>query len=171
LINLILPVLIILTIVIALIKNKNAFSLFVEGSKEGFEIFKETFPTLLGMLLSVSMIRTSGFLEDMFSLIMEFFDIDRTFVEVFPLALLKPLSGSASMGMLSDICVSCGASSLVCKIGSVIVSTTDTTLYVLTLYFESIGITKWRHTLKVGIFANIIGVLCAIILSVLFFGF
>lgn len=170
LINLILPGLIIFTIVVAVVKKENAFSLFIDGAKEGLDIFKEVFPTMLGMLLSVSMIRASGFLEDMFALVMEFLDIDKTFVEVFPLAILKPLSGSASIGMLSDLCVNCGSSSLVCRMGSVIVSTTDTTLYVLTLYFESIGITKWRHSLKMGIFANVVGVVCAIILSILFFG-
>ena len=153
-----------------MIQKKNAFSLFVEGSKEGLDIFKEIFPTMLGMLLSVSMIRCSGFLEDLFSLIIRFVDIDKNIVEVFPLAILKPLSGSASMSMLSDVCISCGSSSLACKMGSAIVSTTDTTLYILALYFESIGITKWRHTLKVGLIANAIGVLCAIILSILFFG-
>lgn len=171
LVNLILPVLIIFTVIVAKVKNKNAFSLFVEGSKEGFSLFKEVFPTMLGMLLSVSMIRASGFLEDLFSLVIRFIDVDKNILEVFPLAVLKPLSGSASMGMLSDVCVSCGPSSLSCKMGSAIVSTTDTTLYVLALYFESIGITKWRHSLKVGLFANVVGVLCATILSILLFGF
>lgn len=118
----------------------------------------------------MSMIRASGFLEDMFSLVMSFCRIDKLYIDIFPLVVLKPLSGSASMGMLSDICINCGSASLACKMGSTIVSTTDTTLYVLTLYFESIGIVKWRHTLKMGIFANIVGVLCAIILSILFFG-
>ena len=171
LINYILPGLIIFTVLIALIKKKNVFSLFIEGSKEGLGLFKEVFPTMLGMLLSVSIIRASGFLEDLFKIVIHIFNVDKSVLEVFPLAILKPLSGSASISMLSDLCISCGPSSLVCKMGSVIVSTTDTTLYILTLYFESIGISKWRHSLKVGIIANIIGVLCATILSILFFGF
>ena len=166
----ILPFLIIFSIIVALIKKKNSFGLFLEGSKEGLELFKETFPTMLGMLLSVSMIRASGFLEDVFSLISNFLNVNKNVLEVFPLAILKPLSGSASMSMLNDLCISCGPSSLACRMGSVIVSTTDTTLYIFALYFESIGITKWRHSLKMGILANVVGVLCAIILSMLFFG-
>ncbi len=73
LVNLIIPVLIIFSVVVAMIKKKNAFSLFVEGSKEGFSLFKEVFPTMLGMLLSVCMIRASGFLDDCFSLITRVF--------------------------------------------------------------------------------------------------
>ena len=170
LVNIIFPLLIIFVVSVSFIKGKNSFGLFVEGSKEGLDLFKETFPTMLGMLLSVSMIRSSGFLEDSFDIITNYLKINKDIIEVVPLAILKPLSGSASMSMLNDLCVSCGPSSLACKMGSVIVSTTDTTLYIFALYFESIGITRWRHSLKVGIFANIIGVLCAIILSVLFFG-
>ncbi|MBE6124184.1 MAG: spore maturation protein [Erysipelotrichaceae bacterium] len=168
--SLVVPGLVILAVSACLVAKKNGFELFTKGSKEGISLFLEIFPTMIAMLTAVATLRASGLIEDFALLLSRVFSFKKEWLEIFPLAIFRPISGTASTGIVSDICRVNGADSNVCRMASSLVGCTDTTVYVLSLYFGSIGITKWRHALKAGIVADIIGMSLAITLSLMIFG-
>ena len=167
----IIPVMILVVLFIAIRKKVNAYDAFLDGAKEGMGLIKEVFPTLLGMIAIVATLRSCGLISDLGDGISKVFNIDKTSSELLPLILFRPISGSASISVFSSVCKDYGADSLVCKVGSVIQGSTDTTLYVLSLYFSSIGITKWKHALKTGLIADVVGIGVGVLLSIIFFGF
>lgn len=167
----IVPLMILIVLVIALIKKVDAYDSFLTGAKEGMSLIKEIFPTLLAMITIVAIIRSCGLISDLGDFAAKIFNIDKTSSELIPLILFRPISGSASISVFSSICNDYGPDSMVCKVGSVIQGSTDTTLYVLSLYFSSIGITKWKHSLKAGIIADIVGIGVGVLLSIIFLGF
>ena len=167
----IVPLLILFVLVVAIKNRVNAYDAFIEGAKEGMGLVKEVFPTLLAMIGVIAALRSSGFISDLGECISNIFDIDKSSSELLPLILFRPISGSASISIFSSICSDYGADSLVCKVGSVIQGSTDTTLYVLSLYFSSVGVCKWRHALKAGLIADVVGIGVGVILSIVFLGF
>ena len=167
----IIPFILVFTLIIASIKKINAYDSFLKGAKEGMGLVIEVFPTLLATLGIVGVLRGCGIISDFGSLIANVFNIDKSSSELIPLILFRPISGSASIRVFSSVCSEYGADSLVCKVGSVIQGSTDTTLYVLSLYFSSIGVTKWKHALKSGLIADVVGIGIGIILSIVFLGF
>ena len=167
----IVPLLILITFLLA-IKNKvNGYDMFLDGVKEGMGLFKEVFPTLIAMVSAVAVLRGSGFISDVGNLLKELFKINGEVVEIVPMVLFRPISGSASMSVFNSICTNNGADSFLCRTSAIIQGSTDTTLYVLSLYFSSIGVTKWKHSLKAGLIADVVGITAGIILSIIFFGF
>lgn len=167
----IVPMMLLVVLIIAMRKKVNAYDSFLNGAKEGMGLIKEVFPTLLGMLAIIATLRSCGIISDLGEFLYKVFDVDKTSSELVPLILFRPISGSASISVFSSICSDYGPDSMVCKVGSVIQGSTDTTLYVLSLYFSSIGITKWKHSLKAGLVADVVGIGVGVFLSVLFFGF
>ncbi len=167
----IIPIIILFVLFIALRKKINAYDAFLDGAKDGMSLIKEVFPTLLAMLAIITTLRSCGLISDFGDFIAKIFNIDKSSSELIPLILFRPISGSASISVFSSVCSDYGPDSLVCKVGSVIQGSTDTTLYVLSLYFSSIGITKWKHSLKAGLIADVVGISVGILLSILFFGF
>lgn len=168
---LIVPILILLTISLALKKKVNAYDYFLSGVKEGMTLFKEVFPTLIATVTAVAVLRGSGFITDIGDMIKDLFGVNGELVEIVPMVLFRPISGSASMSVFNSICVNNGADSFLCRTSAIIQGSTDTTLYVLSLYFSSIGVTKWKHSLKSGLIADAVGITIGIALSILFFGF
>lgn len=167
----IIPGIILIVLFIALKKKVGAYDAFLEGAKEGMGLVKEVFPTLLAMITIIAALRGCGLISDLGEFLFKVFNIDKTSSELLPLILFRPISGSASISVFSSVCKDYGPDSLVCKVGSVIQGSTDTTLYVLSLYFSSIGITKWKHALKAGLIADVVGIGVGVLLSILFFGF
>lgn len=167
----IVPIMVLVVLIIALKKKVNAYDSFLDGAKEGMGLIKEVFPTLLGMIAIIATLRSCGIISDLGEFLYKVFNIDKTSSELVPLILFRPISGSASISVFSSVCSDYGPDSMVCKVGSVIQGSTDTTLYVLSLYFSSIGITKWKHSLKAGLIADVVGIGVGVFLSVLFFGF
>ena len=167
----IVPGMVVIVLLIALKKKVKAYDAFLVGAKEGMGLVKEVFPTLLAMICVIAALRSSGVISDLGECVAKIFNIDKTSSELLPLILFRPISGSASISVFSSVCSDYGPDSLVCKVGSVIQGSTDTTLYVLSLYFSSIGITKWKHSLKAGLIADVVGIGVGILLSILFFGF
>ena len=167
----IVPIMVLMVLVIAIRKKIGAYDAFLDGAKEGMGLIKEVFPTLLAMIAIIATLRSCGLISDFGDFLAKILNIDKTTSELVPLILFRPISGSASISVFSSICSDYGPDSLVCKFGSVIQGSTDTTLYVLSLYFSSIGITKWKHSLKAGLIADVVGIGVGVILSVLFFGF
>lgn len=164
---LLIPLLILITLSLAFIKRTKPYDSFIKGSKEGLGLFKEVFPSVLAMYFAVSLLKASGLLSDISLLLGSLFNKANIIADITPMLIFRPISGSASLAVLHDVCKS-GADSLSCKIASTIQGSTDTTLYVLALYFSSVGITKWKHALKVGLFADAVGMGVGILLALIF---
>ena len=167
----IVPVLILVTIFLAIKKKVNGYDMFLVGVKDGMGLFKEVFPTLIAMVSAVAILRGSGIISDIGDVLKEVFNINGEAVELVPMILFRPISGSASMTVFNSICSSNGPDSFLCRTSAIIQGSTDTTLYVLSLYFSSIGVTKWKHSLKAGLIADVVGIAIGVILSIIFFGF
>lgn len=161
------PLLIIFIIVFSFIKKKNAYNSFIRGTAEGLDLFKEVFPSILAMLLCVNLLKSSGIISDLASVLSKMIPGLGEYTEIVPMVLFRPISGSASVAVLDSICKT-NADGFVCKMASTIQGSTDTTIYVLCLYFTSVGVTKWKHALKVGLFADVVGITIGIVLSFLF---
>ena len=161
------PLLIIFIIIYSFIKKNNAYNSFLKGTKEGLNLFSEVFPSVLGMLLCVTLLSACGLIEDIKLLLSKIIPGLVEFIEVIPMVLFRPISGSASIAVLDQIC-SGGPDSFACKMASTIQGSTDTTIYVLSLYFTTVGVSKWKHALKVGLLADVIGIGVGILLSLMF---
>ena len=161
------PLLVLLTILYSIKKKNNAYTSFMKGTKEGLNLFNEVFPRVLGMLLCVTLLNTCGIIEDLKILLTKFLPGFNDFIDITPMVLFRPISGSASVAVLDQICAG-GPDSFSCKMASTIQGSTDTTIYVLSLYFTTVGITKWKHALKVGLLADVIGIGVGIFLSFIF---
>ncbi len=167
----IVPILILVTIFLAIKKKVNGYDKFLIGVKDGMGLFKEVFPTLIAMVSAVAILRGSGFINDVGDMLKSLFNVNVEIVEIVPMVLFRPISGSASMTVFNSICSTNGADSFLCRTSAIIQGSTDTTLYVLSLYFSSIGVTKWKHSLKAGLIADAVGIGIGIMLSIIFFGF
>jgi len=167
----IVPLLILLTTFLAIKKKVNGYDKFLLGVKDGMGLFKEVFPTLIAMVSAVAILRGSGFISDVGELLKNVFGVNGEAVELVPMILFRPISGSASMTVFNSICSNNGPDSFLCRTSAIIQGSTDTTLYVLSLYFSSIGVTKWKHSLKAGLVADVVGIAIGVILSIIFFGF
>jgi spore maturation protein B len=168
--NFIVPSLFFIAIIIALIKRKSPYESFIKGVVEGLGLSKEIFPSIMGMLLAVNILRECGLVEDLGVLLSKILPKGGFFANLIPMLIFRPLSGSASTAVLNNVCSVFGPDSLLCITCSSIQGSTDTTFYVLALYFGTIGITKWRHSLKVGLIADLVGMSVAIILTLVFLG-
>lgn len=168
--NYIIPGLLVVVIFIALIKKKSPYESFAKGVVEGLSLSKEIFPSIMGMLLAVNILKGCGIIDDLGILLSYIFPKGDFFANLLPMLIFRPLSGSASTAVLNNVCSIYGADSLLCVTCSSIQGSTDTTFYVLALYFGTVGVTKWRHSLKVGLIADIVGMSVAIFLTLMVFG-
>ena len=132
-------------------------------------MIKSLFPTFVAMILAVNLFINSGFLEFIFSLLKPMFNSIKVPVEILPLAIVKPISGSASLAYLNSIFANHGPDSFIGVLASVMQGSTDTTLYVIGLYFGSIGIKRIRYSLFAGLCADLIGIITSIIVVKIFF--
>lgn len=157
----------------AAIKRINAYEAFVEGAKEGFHTAITIIPYLVAMLVAIAVFRASGVLE----LVMQglrhgvlWLGWDTRFVDALPTALMKPLSGSGSRAMMIDTMHTFGADSFAGRLAAVIQGSTETTFYVLAVYFGAVGIQRVRHAVACGLIADLGGLIAAIAVTYLFFG-
>ncbi len=165
----IIPIMVLGIIFYGYYKKVDLYSSFIEGAKEGIESAISIFPYTVSMVFAVNVFLHSGVLSYVFSFVSDLFN-NIIPVSIIPMALLRPISGSASMVIMTDIFNSLGPDSFAGRLASVMQGSTDTTLYVITLYFGSVGITKIRYALKAGLFADVIGIIMSIILVSLVFG-
>jgi spore maturation protein B len=154
-------------IILAIKKKKSPFETFLEGAKEGLVLFKGIFASLLAMLVAINLLKASGFIDDLGNLLSYVIPNSDFYAKLTPMILFRPLSGSASLSVLQSVCVSEGPDSLICKTSSVIQASSDTTFYIITLYYSSIGVTKWRHSVASGLMTDLFGFISGIILSLL----
>ncbi len=162
-----------LSIVIGgLYKKIDVFDAFIDGAKGGFETAIKIIPYLVGMLVAISMLRTSGTFDVVILSVKYFFEFigaDTRFVEALPTALIRPLSGGAARGMMVDTMTAYGADSFASKLSGIFQGAADTTFYVIAVYFGSVGIKNTRYAVGAMLLADLVGVLTAIGLAYLFF--
>ncbi|TNF35494.1 MAG: spore maturation protein [Gammaproteobacteria bacterium] len=165
----IIPLLIVGIISHGLYKKVAVYEEFVEGAREGFNIAVRIIPYLVAILFAIAMFRASGAMDvviEFLSPVFSFFGIPP---ETLSMAMVRPLSGSASVGVLAELIHTHGADSLVVKIAATMFGSTETTLYVLAVYFGAIGISKTRYALQAGLIADAAGFIAAILVCLWFF--
>ncbi|MBO7255262.1 MAG: spore maturation protein [Paludibacteraceae bacterium] len=164
---------IIATFIIAGIRKKiNVYEAFIEGAKEGFNVAIGIIPYLIAILVAVGMFRASGAMDWIILGItkaIEAFGLNSDFVGALPTAMMKPLSGSGARGLMIDTMTTYGADSFVGRLACILQGSTDTTFYILAVYFGSVGITKTRHAITCGLIADAVGIIAAIFIGYLFF--
>jgi spore maturation protein SpmA len=171
--NIILFGLIISFIVLAFFRRINVYEAFIEGAKDGFSIAVKIIPFLVAILVAVGVFRVSGAMEYLIEGIRKLVDaagIDNRFVSALPTALMKPLSGSGARGLMVDAMKQFGADSFVGRLSCIFQGSTDTTFYVLAVYFGSVGIRNTRYALSCGLIADVAGLTAAVFIAYLFFG-
>ena len=171
--NVVLFSLVMLFIAGAVFKKVNAYDAFIDGAKEGFDTAITIIPYLVAMLVAIGVFRASGALEllsDGLRNITLSFNMDDRFIDAIPTALMKPFSGSGARAMMIDTMQVHGADSFAGRLSSIVQGSTETTFYVLAVYFGSVGIKKIRHAAACGLAADIAGILTAIAVAYLFFG-
>ena len=171
--NIILYGLIATFIIMALIKKVNVYESFIEGAKGGFTIAIKIIPYLVAILVSIGVFRASGafeYLIDGIRYIVSLFTDHTEFVEALPTAFMKPLSGTGARGMMLDSFGTHGVDSFVSKLSATFQGATDTTFYIVAVYFGSVGIKKTRYAIKAGLIADFAGIIAAIVVSYTFFG-
>ena len=150
----------------------NVYDAFIDGAKEGFKTAVTIIPYLVAMLVAIAVFRASGamdFLISGISRIVEACGADTDFVGALPTALMKPLSGSGARGMMVDVMATYGPDSFVARVASTIQGATDTTLYIIAVYFGSVGIKKTRYAAGYGLLADLAGIIAAIFVAYIFF--
>jgi spore maturation protein B len=163
------PVIIVLIPLYAAYKKVPVYESFVEGAKEGFDTSIKIIPHLVGMMVAISIFRASGAMDMFIHIARPFFDRIGIPSEVLPLAILRPITGAGSLAFTTDLMKEFGPDSMIGRIASTVQGSTDTTLYVLTVYFGAIGIKKVRYALKVGLIADMVGFFAAIIVCYMVF--
>ncbi len=156
----------------AMWKKVNVFEAFVDGAKGGFEIAVRIIPYLIAMLVAISVLRNSGvftYIIDVFSAFFNLFGINTEFVAALPTALMKPLSGSGARGMMVEAMNTHGADSFVGRLASIFQGTSDTTFYVVAVYFGAISVKNTRYSIPVMLIADLVGVTTAIFVAFIFF--
>lgn len=157
----------------ALYKKINVFDAFIEGAKGGFETAVRIIPYLVGMLVAISLLRTSGTFDVVINGMKQLFmwmGADTRFVDGLPTALIKPLSGSGARGMMIDTMKTFGPDSFAGRLSSVLQGSSDTTFYVIAVYFGSVGIKNTRYAVGAMLLADLVGIITSILLAYLFFG-
>lgn len=161
--NIAIPFTILIIILYGIIEKQATFDVFLEGAKEGLQIVVNIFPTLLGLFLSINLLRASGIVEAFTNLVLPLLNLMKIPSEVLPLALLRPISGSASMAVATDIMTQYGVDSLIGLISSTIIGSTETTLYTIALYTSAIKIKKTRFVLIAALLADFVGMLTSVV--------
>jgi len=171
--NVVLFAIIVSFIALAMYRKINVYENFIDGAKEGFEVAIKIIPYLVGILVAVGVFREAGamdYLVQGVSSIVAWFGADTRFVEALPVAFMKPLSGSGARGLMVELMNANGADDFASRVACVIQGSTETTFYVLAVYFGSVAIKKTRHALPCALLAELAGVIAAIIVAYIFFG-
>lgn len=157
-----LPVLILLILTIALIKKVPIYEEFTEGAKDGFKVSVNIIPYLVAIIVGISMFRASGAMESISNLLAPILSKLSVPTDSVPLMITRSLSGSATLGLFSEIAHKFGPDAYITKFCAILVGSSETTFYVLSVYFGSVGITKFRYAILTGLLADAIGIIAAI---------
>lgn len=158
-----LPFIIVLILTMGLVKKVPLYETFTDGAKDGFKVAVNIIPYLVAIIVGISMFRASGIIEtigDLFAPILSYFKVP---ADVIPVMIVRSLSGSGALGIFSDIANNLGPDSYATKLSAIMVGSSETTFYVLAVYFGAVGVSKLRYALLVGLLADIIGIVGAIL--------
>lgn len=164
-----LPVILLTVLTYGLIKKVPIYEEFTEGAKDGFKVAIKIIPYLVAIIVGISMLRASGAIEiaaSFFAPVLSHFNIPS---DTLPLMIVRSLSGSGALAVFSDIANNLGPDSYATKLAAIMVGSSETTFYVLAVYFGAIGITKIRYALAIGLLADLIGIIAAILVCSLMF--
>lgn len=165
----ILPLMILVILAVGVIKKVPVYEEFIEGAKDGFSVSVRIIPYLVALITAIAMFRASGALDcitDIFGFLLNRFSIP---VDIVPIMITRPLSGSAALGIFSELAAEHGADAFITKMAAIMLGSSETTFYVLAVYFGSVGIKKFRYALLTGIISDIISIVLAIWAAHLFF--
>lgn len=158
------PMMIVIIIAYGIKEKQKVFDIFLEGAKEGLQIVIQIFPTLLGIFLAVGLLRSSGVLDFVIQLISPITNLLQIPSQILPLAMLRPISGSASMGVAVDIMQQYGVDSIIGSITSTIMGSTETTFYTIAIYTACVKIKKIRFVLAAALLADLAGMIASVII-------
>jgi len=150
-------------------KRQPVYEIFVDGAKDGFDTAIGIIPHLVGMMVAISMFRASGAMDMLLIPLRPIFDLLNVPSEVLPLGFLRPITGAGSLAFTSDLIATHGPDSLIGRIASTIQGSTDTTFYILTVYFGAVAIRKTKYALRVGLISDLVGFIAAIVICMLVF--
>jgi spore maturation protein B len=164
------PVLIAVILTYGTYKKVPTYESFVEGGKEGIKIAVSIIPFLVGMMVAIAVFRASGALDLMVDWIRPTLEKAGIPAEIVPLAIIRPISGTAALGITSDLIGVYGPDSFIGRLAATLQGSTDTTFYVLTVYFGAVGIQKMGDAVKVGLLADAVAIVAAIVVVTIMFG-
>ena len=156
------PLIILIITVNGILEKQNIFDTFIEGAKEGVKIIMGIFPTLIGLFVAIGALRTSGVLDLVINILSQVTNLINIPKEIMPLAILRPISGSASTAIAVDIMKTYGVDSLIGQIASTLMGSTETTIYTIAIYTSIVKIKKTRYVLLAGLMGDIVGTVASV---------
>ncbi|PAP77409.1 spore maturation protein [Rubrivirga marina] len=166
----VLPAMIVGIPLYGLFKKVPVYESFVEGGKEGFGLAVRIIPYLVAILFAIGMFRASGAMEALSSFLSPVLALIGMPAEVLPMAIVRPLTGSGSVAIVADLAARFGESSMITRMASTMFGSTETTFYVIAVYFGAVNVSKTRHALPAGLIADVAAMLLAVWMCLLFFG-
>lgn len=158
------PVTILIIIVYGVLEKNKVYDTFLEGAKEGIEVVFNIFPTLIGIFVAIGALRSSGIIDLIIKAIAPITNIFNIPNQIMPLALIRPISGSASMAVATDIMTKYGVDSKIGLITSTIMGSTETTLYTIAIYTSCVGVKKIRFVLAAALIADFVGMIASVVI-------
>ena len=160
--NLAMPLMIIIIVLYGVVERKKVFDIFLDGAKDGIKVVFNIFPTLVGLFVAIGALRSSGIINLITNFLTPFLNI-MNFPTEMPLALIRPISGSSSIAVATDIMKTFGVDSNIGLMASVIMGSTETTVYTIAVYTSSVGIKKTRFVLWAALFADFVGIVVSVV--------
>jgi spore maturation protein B len=154
----------------AVFRGVRVYEEFVEGAKEGFQVAVRIIPFLVAVLVAIGMFRGAGGIDLLTRMLEPILDLLKFPAELVPLSLTRPLSGSASIGLFSDLVRTFGPDHTITRMGGTILGSTETTLYVVAVYFGAVGVRRTRHAVAAGLLADLAGIIASVVVCRLVFG-
>lgn len=161
--NIAMPLMIFIIVFYGIIERKKVFDIFLDGAKEGIEVVFNIFPTLVGLFVAIGALRSSGIIDLIVKVLTPFFNMINFPTEILPLAIIRPISGSASIAVATDIMKNFGVDTNIGMIASVIMGSTETTVYTIAVYTSSVGIKKTRFVLWAALIADFVGMVTSVV--------
>lgn len=159
------PFIILCVLGFAVIKKVAVYEAFVDGAKDGVKVAVNILPYLVAIIVAISMLRASGAIEMLGGALSGVFGFLKIPPDILPLMIVRSLSGSASLGIFADIATEFGNDAFITKLSAIMVGSSETTFYVLAVYFGAVGIKKFRHALLAGLLADGVGIIAAVIVA------
>ncbi len=161
--NIAMPLMIIIIVLYGVIERKKVFDIFLEGAKEGISVVFNIFPTLVGLFVAIGALRSSGIIDLIINFLTPVLNLVNFPTEILPLALIRPISGSSSIAVATDIMNKFGVDSNIGLMASVIMGSTETTVYTIAVYTSSVGIKKTRFVLWAALIADFVGIVTSVV--------